>query len=576
MIYKILIGFGLLAGVWSHHLGHAEAAAESGETVGNPAYEMIIGSGPFLKKKDRQFNDIWVLKVGGKVQDVRLLSNGNLLFSNNDIVSEITPDGNSVWTYKTQYTKGDGNFSAQRLSDGSTVVSENSTGLIVTLDQKGVVRDSFLTVNITPGAHLNIRQCQPTPQGTYLVCHVGEHKVREYTPNGKVVWTLDTKGKVKIFKALRLKNGNTMVSSFNALTEFSPEGKEVWEFKNTDIPGMVIHNMVGFEILPNGNYFICCYNAYQKDGGNTLFEITRDKKLVWRYSRPKLESTVVGIDVVPQVEGSGATTSAAEGKPAYDIIVGPNGTLKKKDRQFNDTWSLNVGGLIHDLTRLPNGNILYANGNCAAEITAEGKQVWIYKPVFAKGGGPYSVQRMPNGSTVIGENSTGDILEVDPKGNITDSFKTLNITRGSHGNLRLVRKTPQGTYLVCHSGENTVREYTKTGNVVWTQKTKGLAFKAVRLPNGNTMISSLNQLTEYAPNGTIVWEFNKNDIPGIPIHNMTGFQILPNGNYLIGCYAAYQKGEGSAFFEITRDKKLVWRYSQPKTENTVMALDAIQ
>ena len=78
-------------------------------------------------------------------------------------------------------------------------------------------------------------------------------------------------------------------------------------------------------------------------------------------------------------------------------------------------------------------------------------------------------------------------------------------------------------------------------------------------------------VTEYAPDKSVVWQFKKTDLPGVFIMNITGFQLLPNGNILIGCYSAYTKdGKGIGMFEITRDKKCVWRYISPKFRDRSM------
>jgi len=86
----------------------------------------------------------------------------------------------------------------------------------------------------------------------------------------------------------------------------------------------------------------------------------------------------------------------------------------------------------------------------------------------------------------------------------------------------------------------------------------------VRLPNGNTLVSAIDQLIEYEAGGKAVWSFTKDDVSGVVIQNMTGFHVLPNNNLVVGCYAAYTKeGQGTGMFEITRAKQLVWRYASP-------------
>jgi hypothetical protein len=130
--------------------------------------------------------------------------------------------------------------------------------------------------------------------------------------------------------------------------------------------------------------------------------------------------------------------------------------------------------------------------------------------------------------------------------------------------MRMARKLANGNYLVCHSGDNVVREYRPDGTTAWERSTPSVAFAAVRLKNGNTLVSAIDRLIEYAPDGQEVWSFAKDDVPGVTIQNMTGFHVLPNNNLVVGCYAAYTKeGQGTGMFEITRAKQLVWRYASP-------------
>jgi hypothetical protein len=212
---------------------------------------------------------------------------------------------------------------------------------------------------------------------------------------------------------------------------------------------------------------------------------------------------------------------------------------------------------------LPNGNVLFADGNIT-EVTRVHKVVFEYKPAIQKGGGAYSCQRLPNGNTVVGENASGRVVEIDKDGKVVFSLMTRYGHTDDHHHMRMVRKLANGNYLVSHSQANVVREYKPDGSTAWEKPTKGLAFAAVRLANGNTLVSSLNQLTEYDKDGREVWEFKKDALPGVVIQNMTGIQVLPNGHVVVGCYSAYNKeGEGTGMFEITREKKCVWRYASP-------------
>ncbi len=262
------------------------------------------------------------------------------------------------------------------------------------------------------------------------------------------------------------------------------------------------------------------------------------------------------------VVSAGVRADGIEGKLDAQVLATGSGRVLLLAPQGEVVWEHKAGN-IHDAWMLPGGNVLFADGNIT-EVTRDGRVVFAYKPEQQKGGGAFACQRLPDGNTVVGENASGRVVEVDPSGKVVFALKTRYDSTDDHHHLRMVRKLENGNYLVCHSKDNIVREYRPDGGTAWEKKTKGLAFAAVRLANGNTLISSLDQVTEYDKDGAEVWEFKKDDLPGVAIRNMTGIQALPNGNVVIGCYAAYDKdGSGTGMLEVTRDKRLVWRYVSP-------------
>ncbi|MEI7899433.1 MAG: PQQ-binding-like beta-propeller repeat protein [bacterium] len=267
-----------------------------------------------------------------------------------------------------------------------------------------------------------------------------------------------------------------------------------------------------------------------------------------------------------------ACADGFEGKPEAEVLATGSGRVLLLSPQGEVVWE-HPAGNVHDVWRLPNGNVLFADGNIT-EVTRDHKVVFEYKPENQKGGGAYTCQRLTNGNTVVGENASGRVVEVDKTGKVVFTLMTRYTSTDDHHHMRMARKLANGNYLVCHSGSNLVREYKPDGTTAWETPTKALAFAAVRLANGNTLVSSLNQITEYDKNGKETWEFKKTDLPGVVIQNITGFHVLPNGNLVAGCYSAYNgQGEGTGLFEITRDKKLAWRYVSPgRRDGTMMGV----
>lgn len=262
------------------------------------------------------------------------------------------------------------------------------------------------------------------------------------------------------------------------------------------------------------------------------------------------------------------------GKPSGNLLVGGSGRVFILSPEGKTLWE-HKAALVHDVWMLPSGNVLYADG-AVTEVTPDHKVVFHYEAPDKRGGGAFACQRLANGNTFVGENSTGRVVEVDPQGNVVFKLELQPAKQGDHNNMRLARKLANGNYLVCQKGYKVVREFTPKGEVVQELKLGNIAFGALRTPQGTTYVSSLDHLAEYDAKGAKLWDFANTDLPGVKITNMCGFQVLPNGNMLVGCYASYDKqGAGTGLFEITRDKQLVWRFADPKAGGTTMPLQLL-
>ncbi len=56
----------------------------------------------------------------------------------------------------------------------------------------------------------------------------------------------------------------------------------MWRCSDLDLGEKLFDDACGAQRLPNGNTVVTSYHA--KKGQVKLFEVTRDKKVVWRYS----------------------------------------------------------------------------------------------------------------------------------------------------------------------------------------------------------------------------------------------------------------------------------------------------
>lgn len=237
---------------------------------------------------------------------------------------------------------------------------------------------------------------------------------------------------------------------------------------------------------------------------------------------------------------------------------------------------------IHDLHRLPSGNILFQTSwKEIVEMTPDKKIVWQYDAGTMNGNEGkrvevHAFQRLVGGLTMIAESGPGRIIEVDRQGRIRHEVKLKIDKSSAHSDTRMVRKTKSGTYLVSHENDTCVREYDSGGKVVWEYEipmfgrapAKGhgpegygnRVYSAIRLPNGNTLIGAGNghSVLEVTPAKKIVWSMHQNDLKGIQLAWVTTVARLPNGNTLIGnCHAG---PDNPQIVEVTPEKKVVWSF----------------
>jgi hypothetical protein len=253
-----------------------------------------------------------IISADGKVEweypckynshDIHQLSNGNLLLHTADaVIIEITPQKEIVWKYEAKPKVGYKGrvevHSFQRLADGNTMVAESGNRRIVEVDAKGAIVKEMPLVVEHPDPHRDTRMARKLDNGHYLVCHEGDGCVREYDPKGKVVWIyrLDLGGRprspghgpeghgAEVFGAIRLANGHTMIAggNNNRVLEVDRDGKIVWSIDQKELPNITLAWVTTLHVLPNGNLIVGNCHAGPKNP--QLFEVTRDKKVVWTF-----------------------------------------------------------------------------------------------------------------------------------------------------------------------------------------------------------------------------------------------------------------------------------------------------
>jgi hypothetical protein len=231
-----------------------------------------------------------------------------------------------------------------------------------------------------------------------------------------------------------------------------------------------------------------------------------------------------------------------------------------------------------DCWRLANGDILLCHVSGAVELTPEKKVVWEYKA--REKTEVHACQPLPGGRVLVVECGSSRIVEVDREGKIAKEIKLTTAPEIKlHNQFRGTRKLANGHYLVCFKGENKVMELDGEGKTLREIKVPGDCHEVVPLNNGNLLITcgDGHKVIEVDGAAKIVWELNENDLPGNPLRLMAGCHRLPNGNTVFCNYLGHgHLGEQPQFFEVTRDKKVVWQFDDHarfKTINQIQVLD---
>ncbi len=268
------------------------------------------------------------------------------------------------------------------------------------------------------------------------------------------------------------------------------------------------------------------------------------------------------------------------GKPTNSFLCSDNGndSIYQIALTGEITWSCPAPN-CQDIWQLPNGNILftYHNGEKGlggvTEVT-KGKKV-VFN--FETEGEVHTCQRLENGLTLIGINNGPSLIEVDREGEIKKRVR-LETERQGHDAIRMARRLKNGNYLVCQEGDKLVAEYKSNGKLLRTFSSPGKCFEAVRLGNGNTLVSdgSACSVRELDENGDVVWQISKEDFPEIKMNWIAGIEALPNGNILVCNWLGHgQSGNGIPVFEISKDKDIVFYYTDNVHTKSISNICAI-
>lgn len=229
--------------------------------------------------------------------DTFLTQSGWPLIVEVDLAKEV------VWSYDASTRNREDGLpkieihSAERLSNGNTLIAESGASRIIEVSSDGEVLQSFPLKVSTSRVHSDTRLVHRLENGHTLVAQEGDQIVKEYDADGNVVWEFPVPlfGKEprkghgpdafggKCFSAIRARNGNTLITTGNghSVLEVTPEKEIVWKLEQNDLDGITLAWVTTIEELENGNLRIG--NCHAGPVNPQIIEITREKEVVWTF-----------------------------------------------------------------------------------------------------------------------------------------------------------------------------------------------------------------------------------------------------------------------------------------------------
>jgi hypothetical protein len=294
----------LVTGIGLVLAASCQAAPPTGEA--DASWDRLLVAGVRHGKMqiiNRAGEEVWSMQSREYTCDAWMLSDGNIIYASKDKGTKIIkPDlekgqgAELIW--HRPVPEGCETHSCQPLDGGYFLIGENYDGVsyLVEVNRKGHERKR-VELRGLGDKHGTWRNVRKTPQGTYLVGGQGEgykgRRAMEVDGDGKVIRRFPGGG----FVAVRLPDGHTLLSSGSGhwgesvarIFETDPEGKIVWKLENKDLPeGVKLGFTCGVQRLPNGNTLICNgkFNmGPNANPGPAVFEITREKKIVWSWGQ---------------------------------------------------------------------------------------------------------------------------------------------------------------------------------------------------------------------------------------------------------------------------------------------------
>jgi hypothetical protein len=189
-----------------------------------------------------------------------------------------------------------------------------------------------------------------------------------------------------------------------------------------------------------------------------------------------------------------------------------------------------------------------------------------------------SARRLENGNTLLAYAVEGKPMGVFVA-ELNRQQSQVGLTTYPGDYVRLMRQTDHGTFLF--GMNDRITEGDGKGALIWTARATGFrhAWKALRLPNGDTLASGGYGafMVEFDSEGKIVRRFGEvgSVPPEVHPYFYGTFQLLPNGDVIVANWQGHGTGHaasGVQILEFAPDGTIVWQWSDRHNVSSIQGV----
>jgi hypothetical protein len=188
--------------------------------------------------------------------------------------------------------------------------------------------------------------------------------------------------------------------------------------------------------------------------------------------------------------------------------------------------------IIYDGWALPNGHFLYSTHQYLREIDQGKRTVWEYRvqaPVEVKSGVP-----LANGGVAVLNSQEQAVLELESGTGKVLRRIPVPAKGTDHTRYMLMRRTPEGNYLVALRAEQKFVEVSPAGTLLHSYAVPDLPVMAQRLADGSTMATGRFGMVKLDADWKSTWSFTRADAaPHFPLLIAWGVVELPGHRLVV-------------------------------------------